>query len=124
MSLSVIPSTEQIARVAPMKNPSPEKVWKLQHVLQVNEMHTADPLCPATVCTITHNMESHGPLMMMVAKSGIDADADILAEIGRDCSIYQNMIMNKQQLSRGNLIGSSKWKRDKDRYKNNQKIMF
>lgn len=58
MSLSVIPSTDQIARVAAMKNPSPEKVWKLQHALQVNEMRTADPLCLYRNCL--HHYSQHG----------------------------------------------------------------
>jgi hypothetical protein len=58
MSLSVIPSTELIARLAAMRNPSPEKVWKLQHALQVNEMRTTDPVCLYRNCL--HHYSQHG----------------------------------------------------------------
>jgi hypothetical protein len=60
MSLSFvnIPSTELIARVAAMKNPTPEKVWKLQDALQVNEMRTADPVCLYRNCL--HHYSQHG----------------------------------------------------------------
>jgi hypothetical protein len=60
MSLSVIPSTELIARIAAMKkNVTPEKVLKLQHALEVNdEMSTSDPVCLYHNCL--HHYSQHG----------------------------------------------------------------
>jgi hypothetical protein len=58
LSLAVIPSTELIARVATMRKPTPEKVWKLQHALQVNELRTSDPVCLYRNCL--HHYSRHG----------------------------------------------------------------
>jgi len=48
LSIAVIPSTELIGRIATMKKqPTVEKVLKLQHALEVNnnEMLSSDPVC-------------------------------------------------------------------------------
>jgi hypothetical protein len=58
LSLALLPSTDLIARIAAMKNATPEKIWKLQHALQVNEMRTSDPVCLYRNCL--HHYSQHG----------------------------------------------------------------